>query len=172
MSDWDDAILIGVIARTHGNRGEVIVNAETDFPEERFQTGQTLLVGPQAAAVPRRIREVRFHQRRPIVSLEGIETMNDAETLAGAELWVPAADVEPLPDNTFYRHDLVGCEVHDTKGHVVGAVTKVEGPMERSYLVVKGWRGEVMIPMVAGMVTIDLAAKKIVVDPPDGLLDL
>jgi len=41
MSNWDDAILIGVVARTHGNRGEVVVNPETDFPEERFKVARS-----------------------------------------------------------------------------------------------------------------------------------
>jgi 16S rRNA processing protein RimM len=171
-TDSRDLLLVGRVARSHGNKGQVIVNPETDFAERRFQEGRTLLVGPEADPVPRQIRSVRFHQGRPIVALDGIETMNDAEALAGADLWVPAADVEPLPENTFYRHDLVGCEVRDTQGRVVGRVTKVEGPLERSHLVVHGHRGEAMIPMVAGMVTVDLAAKTIVVDPPEGLLDL
>lgn len=168
----DDLLLVGRVARTHGNKGQVIVNPETDFPDRRFREGQTLLVGPEAAAVPRRILEVRFHQGRPILALEGIGSMNEAEELAGAELWMPAADIEPLPENTFYRHELVGCEVWDTHDRLVGRVAGVEGPLERSHLVVKGRGGEVMIPMVAGMVTVDLAAKKIVVDPPEGLLDL
>ena len=75
-----DLILIGRVARAHGNKGQVIVNLETDFPEERFRNGETLLVGP--AAEPRQILDVRFHQGRPIVTLDGIETMNDAEALS------------------------------------------------------------------------------------------
>ena len=49
------------------------------------------------------------------MALEGVETMNDAEALAGAELWMPAAAIPPLPAGTFYRHDLVGCEVADVE---------------------------------------------------------
>ncbi len=168
----DDLLLVGRVARTHGNKGQVIVNPETDFPDRRFRVGQTLLVGPEAAAVPRRIVEVRFHQGRPIVGLEGIETMNDAEELAGAELWISSEDIEPLPGNTFYRHELVGCEVRDKEDRLVGRVAAVEGPLERSHLIVKSRGGEVMIPMVAGMVTVDVAGKRIVVDLPEGLVDL
>jgi 16S rRNA processing protein RimM len=167
-----DLLLVGRVARAHGNRGQVIVNPETDFAERRFRPGQLLLVGPEPSAAPRRIREVRFQQGRPIVALEGVDSMNDAESLAGAELWVTAADVEPLPENTFYRHDLVGCEVRDARDALVGRVTAVEGPMERSHLVVEGDRGEVMIPMSAGILAVDLGAKRIVVDPPEGLLEL
>jgi len=168
----DDLLLVGRVARAHGNRGQVIVNPETDFADRRFREGQVLLVGPQQSAAPRRIREVRFQQGRPIVAFEGVESMDDAERLAGAELWVSAADVEPLPDNTFYRHDLVGCEVRDARDSLVGRVIAVEGPMERSHLIVEGERGEVMIPMSVGIVAVDLVAKRIVVNPPEGLLEL
>ena len=123
----DDLLLVGRVARAHGNRGQVIVNLETDFPEERFKAGEELLVGPAAEA--REITEVRFHQGRPVIALRGIETINDAEALAGAELKVRASTVPSLPAGTFYRHDLVGCEVRETNGNVVGRVTAVEGSL-------------------------------------------
>jgi 16S rRNA processing protein RimM len=78
-----------------------------------------------------------------------------------------------LPAGTFYRHDLVGCEVRETNGNVVGRVTAVEGSLERSRLVVAGNRGEVLIPLVAGIcLSIDIAAQRIVVSPPEGLIEL
>lgn len=165
-------LLVGRVARAHGNRGQVIVNVETDFVEERFQAGHTLLVGPEADPIPRRIRDVRFHQGRPIIGLDGIETMNDAEALAGAPLWVAAENIGALPEHTFYRHDLVGCEVVDRSGSPVGTVTEVEGPLERSHLIVHSRRGDVMIPMASDIVTVDLAAKRITINPPEGLLEL
>jgi 16S rRNA processing protein RimM len=167
----DDLLLVGRIARAHGNRGQVIVNLDTDFPEERFKVGQILLVGPEHEA--REIREVRFHQGRPVIALNGVETMNDAEALAGAELNVPASTVAPLPEGVFYRHELVGCDVRDRDGRSIGRVMAVEGPLERSRLVVSGERGEVLIPLVANICTsIDPAGQVIVVDPPEGLIDL
>jgi 16S rRNA processing protein RimM len=99
--------------------------------------------------------------------------MDDAEALAGAELKVPESALAPLPEGTFYRHDLVGCEVRSAAGDTVGRVTDVEGPLERSRLVVAGNRGEVLIPLVAEICTrVDPAARVIVVNPPEGLLDL
>jgi 16S rRNA processing protein RimM len=169
----DDLLLVGRVARAHGNRGQVIVNLETDFPEDRFQVGRTLRVGESDRTVARQIREVRFHQGRPILALEGVSTMNDAEALAGAQLWVSSADLAPLPDDTFYRHDLVGCRVVDVRDVAVGTVTAVEGTLERSYLVVEGSRGEMMIPLAAEIcVRIDPKARLIVVNPPEGLLDI
>ncbi len=116
-AEWNDCAVVGRVARAHGNRGEVIVNPDTDFIEERFAVGAELLA--RRAAVGRlparrcrvRITAMRVHQGRPIIALEGVVTMNDAEAMAGVELRVPVGDLEPLPDGTYYRHDLVGCRV-------------------------------------------------------------
>lgn len=166
-----DLLLVGRVARAHGNKGQVIVNLETDFPEERFRVGTELIVGHEQQ--PRAIEGVRFHQGRPVVSLRGIETMDDAEALAGAELKILASEVPPLPSGVFYRHDLVGCEVRDTAGQRIGRVTGVEGSLERSHLIVDGDRGEVLIPLVDGICTrVDPTEQVIVVNPPPGLIDL
>jgi 16S rRNA processing protein RimM len=167
----EDLILVGRVARAHGNRGHVIVNLETDFPEERFRAGAVLLVGPSATA--RTVRAARFHQGRPVIALEGIETMDDAEALAGAELKVPAAAAGSLPADTYYHYDLIGCEVVNPAGRTIGPVTGVEGTKEMSRLVVAGPQGEVLIPLVADICTdIDVAARRIVVSPPIGLLEI
>ena len=88
MTD-EDAVVVGRVARAHGDRGHVIVNPETDFPGERYSVGTVLLVGSGGRC--RRITAARFHQGRPVIGLEGIESMSDAERLAGAELRLPAA---------------------------------------------------------------------------------
>lgn len=166
-----ELVLVGRVARAHGNKGQVIVNVDTDFADERFKVGEVLLVGRERT--PRAIRGVRFHHGRPVVTLEGIDTMNDAEALAGAELKVPASNSSALPEGTFYHYDLVGCAVRDTAGKPIGSVTGVEGTMELSRLVVAGTGGEVLIPLVADIcVSIDIVAREIVVDPPEGLIDL
>lgn len=171
VTDAEDLVLVGRVARAHGNRGQVIVNPETDFAEERFRAGEVMLVGPDAT--PRAIRDVRFQQGRPIVTLDGIETMNEADALAGAELKMPARAPETLPAGTYHHYDLVGCDVRDAAGDLVGRVRAVEGTREMSRLVVDGTAAEVLIPLVEEIcVSIDITARTIVVDPPEGLLDL
>jgi 16S rRNA processing protein RimM len=163
-------LLVGRIARPHGIRGQVAVNPETDFMEDRFKVGRILRVGPAERTREYEIRDVRFHKGRPIVQLAGIDTMNAAEALAGAELWVPQAGLAPLPESTFYRHDLIGCDVQDTHGTALGRVTGVEGSLDRSYLVVDG---HMLIPLVGGIcVSVDITGRRVTVDPPDGLVDL
>ena len=164
---------VGRIARAHGIRGQVIVSLETDFPEERFRPGAELFIERNGAVQALTLTSVRFHRDRPVVGIAGVETMNDAEALAGRELRVPVDRLAPLPGGTFYRHDLIGCRVETPAGEVVGTVENVEGTVSGSRLVVAATRGEVLIPLVAEIcLTIDPAGKRIVVDPPEGLLDL
>ena len=166
----DDLLLVGRVARPHGIKGHVVVNPETDFVEDRFRTGRMILIGPADRTRAYEIRDVRFQQGRPIVALTGVETMTDAEALAGSEVWLPESQVAPLPEGTVYRHDLIGCEVHDTSGTRLGSITAVEGTLDRSYLVVDG---HMMIPLVGDIVqSVDIAARRVIVDPPEGLIDL
>src|SRR5262249_37196863 len=123
-------------------------------------------------AEPMTITTVRFQGERPVIGLDGVETMSDAEALAGLELRVPVDRLAALPDGVFYRHDLVGCRVATTSGETVGVVSDVEGTMGGSRLVVDGADGEVLIPLAAAIcTTIDPAAKRIVIDPPEGLVE-
>ena len=167
----DDLILVGRVARAHGNKGQVIVNPDTDFPDERFVTGAMLLVG--TTGTPRRITSARFHQGRPVIGLEGIESMDDADRLAEAELKVPASTLAPLPEKTYYRHELVGCEVQDTEGRLIGEVAAVEGSIEMSRLVINAPHGEVLIPLVDAIcVEVAPAERRIRIKAPDGLIEL
>ena len=165
--------LVGRIARAHGNRGRVIVNAETDFPGARFQPGAELFVQRAGRVQKLRVSDVRFQRDRPVIGIEGVDTMTEAEGLAGCELRVPVEWLAPLPPDMFYRHDLIGCRVETATGRPIGVVGGVEGTQAGSRLVVEGSRGEIQIPLATEIcTTIDVAAKRIVISPPEGLLDL
>ena len=171
--NWDEMAAVGRIARPHGIRGQVIVNPETDFPAERFRPGAELFVERDGVVQPLKLTTVRFHRARPVIGLEGVGTMSDAQALSGHQLRVPVDRLAPLPDGTFYRHDLIGCRVETSSGELVGTVDDVEGTLTGSRLVVAAAGGEVLIPLVADIcTTLDPAAKRIVIDPPKGLLDI
>jgi 16S rRNA processing protein RimM len=175
MSDWDDAILIGVIARTHGNKGEVIVNSETDFPEERFQKGARLMSRARDGSPGTlEVASMRMHQGRPVILFTGIGSMDDAELLAGRELRIAedAADAGLLNDREYFHRDLIGCAVVTEGGDAVGTVAGVDGDGQATRLVVRGARNELLIPFADEICTVDLRGKRIIVRPPDGLLEL
>jgi 16S rRNA processing protein RimM len=170
---WSEMAAVGRIARAHGIRGQVIVNAHTDFPEERFQPGAELFIERDGAVEALTITSVHFHRERPVIGLEGVTTMTEAGALAGRELRVPIDRLPALPPGTFYRHDLVGCRVETPGGELVGTVGDVEGTVDGSRLVVAAPKGELLIPLVSEIcTTIDLAGRRIVIEPPAGLLDV
>jgi 16S rRNA processing protein RimM len=175
MSDWEDAILIGVVARTHGNRGEVIVNAETDFPEERFHQGAQLLTRRKdGSSATLEVAAMRMHQGRPVILFKGVASMDDAELLAGQELRIAGADgdAELLGEGEYYHRDLIGCAVVTESGEPIGEVTAIEGDRSATRLVVRSRRNEVLIPLAEAICTVDLKGKRITVRPPEGLLEL
>jgi 16S rRNA processing protein RimM len=173
MPDWDDLVVVARVARPHGRRGEVILNLETDFPEQRFAPGNRLVMRRGAAAEELVVRSAWFMKARPVVGFEGFESIDDAETLAGCELRIPHGELADLPPGMFYHHDLVGCRVETGAGELVGEVVAVEGSGESSRLVVESARGEELIPLASEMVPlVDTAARRIVIAAPDGLLGL
>jgi 16S rRNA processing protein RimM len=172
-ASWDDMAVVGRIARTHGLRGEVIVNLETDFPDERFYAGAELFVLRGGAMTRLTLAGVRFHQGRPIVAVTGIDSIDAAQELCGLDLRVPPEQLVTLPPGTFYRHDLVGCRVETSVGQAVGIVKEVEGTLAASRLVVVSGDREILIPLASEICTaIDAEGKRIVIEPPEGLLEL
>ena len=171
--EWETMVLVGRVARAHGNRGRVIVNPDSDFVEDRFRPGNTVYVRHGDRVEPLSIRDVRFHQHRPIVAFDEVATMTEAEELASAELRVPMDTLERLPAGVFYHHELTGCRVETVEGAVVGRVSGIEGDGGIYRLVVDGGSAEILVPLVDEIcVRIDLPAAAITIDPPEGLLDL
>jgi len=165
--------VVGVIARPHGIRGQVIVHPITDFPEDRFGTGATLFVMKDGRIQPVTVTTSRIQQGRPVIGLEGIGDMDAARELAGLEFRVPVESLAALPDGSYYYHDLIGCVVVTPDGTTIGTVSSVEGDMGNTRLVVQRETGELLIPLASDICTaIEPSAKRIVIVPPDGLLEL
>jgi 16S rRNA processing protein RimM len=170
---WEDMVLIGRVARPHGLKGHVFVNPETDFLEERFAPGSRMWTRRAGGVEPLTVAAARIQGGRPVVGFEGYERIEDVEPFAGCELRIPESELQPLAPGQYYEHQLSGCLVETVGGGRVGTVLKVEGGLAGSCLVVSGDRGEVLIPFVAAICPeVDVEAKRIRIDPPDGLLEL
>jgi len=166
-------VLVGHVARPHGRFGRVLVNAATDFPQARFAPGSTLHVRRSGGEERLTIAGMQMHLGRPLVAFEGVTTIDEAETLSGAELRVPEAELAPLREGSYYEHALVGCEVVTTTGRALGPVRTVEGGASGARLIIGEGRDEIQIPLAHEIcVTIDVARRRIVVDPPEGLIEL
>jgi 16S rRNA processing protein RimM len=165
-------IAVGRVVRPHGHRGQVVVAPDTDFGEERFRTGETVYVQRHGVVGPLTIVASRPQAGRWIVGFDGIGSIDDAETLRDAELRVHAETLRRLGPGGYYVHDLVGCEVRTIAGRQVGRVSRVELGAGAPMLVVAG-RGEVLVPFAEAICRrIDLEARLIEIEPPEGLVDL
>jgi 16S rRNA processing protein RimM len=167
-------LVIGRIGRAHGIRGEVTVDVRTDDPEGRFAPGSVILTEP-AEAGPLTVAAGRVHSGRLLLSFEGVADRTAAEALRGTVL-VAEVDEDEVPDDPeeFYDHQLVGLAVQTVEGRPVGEVTQMlHLPGQDVFAVQRPDGGELLIPFVAEIVPdVDLAARRVVVDPPEGLLDL
>ncbi len=171
--EWDEMVSVGRIARPHGNRGRVIVDPDSDFVEERFAPGRTVFLRQGTDILAYTIDDVRFHRERPIIGLDGVTSISMAEALASAELRVPATELAALPPGRYYHHELVGCLVETVDGARVGLVRDIEGSEGADRLIVGHDEDEVQVPLVDAIcIRIDLEARRIEIDPPEGLLDL
>jgi len=170
--DWDALVLVGRIVKPHGNRGQVLVASETDFAETRFATGNTLWTRRAGQLVTVVVTECRFHDGRPIIGLDGVASINDAETFRGCELRVPEEALTTLADGQFWYHELIGCTVVTAAGQVVGPVIRID-ESATALLVVSGASGEILVPMVDGICRrFDMAGRTIEIEPIAGLLDI
>ena len=172
-ADWDDMVLVGRIARPHGLKGHVVVKPETDFVERRFAPGSRMWTRRAGVVESLTVASSRLQGARPIVGFEGFESVDEVVPLAGCELRVPEGALQALGEGQYYEHQLAGCVVETMRGERVGTVVRVEGGVGGSRLVVAGDRGEVLIPFVAAICPdVDVEARRIRVDPPEGLLEV
>lgn len=117
------------------------------------------------------VESSRVHGARFLVRFEGTGTREEAEGLRGA-LYVEDGDRRALEEDEYWQTDLIGCSVVLQDGAAVGEVTGVVEAPAQELLVVATDRGERMIPLVQAIVpTVDVAARRITIDPPEGLLD-
>jgi len=167
------ALAIARIVRTRGNRGEVLADILTDFPERFRRLKSVWLEFPDQHREPAVVETTWPHKGRQVLKFAGVDSISEAERLRAAWVLVDQKDAVPLEDGEYYDHDLIGCQVVDTAGVVLGRVREILKAAGNSVLIVDGFRGEILIPAVADCCRqVSIHEKLIVVDLPEGLVDL
>lgn len=160
-------LLAGEIGKPHGMSGEVYVIRISDDPH-RFDPGATLIHADGRELV---VASARAHRDRFLVRFEDVVDRAAAETLRGA-LYVPADALRDLEDSEFWEADLVGSRVTLPDGSEVGEVSDVIVRPAQDLLQIETPRGPRLVPFVTEIVTeVDPEARRVVIDPPEGLLD-
>lgn len=167
-------VAVGRVAKAHGVNGELAVDVRTDVPERRFAVGHVLT----ARLRDKRTRQLtvaaaREHSGRLLVRFAEVGDRTDAEQLRGAVLCADTGDLPPTDDpDEFYDHELIGLAAELTDGTSVGTVREVLHSPGGELLAVDRDGAELLVPFVSDIVpTVDVAGGKVVLDPPEGLLD-
>ncbi|MBS1789567.1 MAG: 16S rRNA processing protein RimM [Acidobacteria bacterium] len=169
----EELISVARIARPQGIRGEVIADLLTDFPDRFSKLDSVLVKKSNGELIRLQLETARPHKGRIVLKFAGYDDMNAAEGLRDARVLITADQLVKLPADNYYEFDLIGCEIVTTNGQTIGKVTAVQSFGAAPLLVVNDTKREHLIPLASGIcVEIDTTQKRIVVDPPEGLLDL
>ncbi len=175
----NDFLAIARLIRSQGRRGELLAQVLTDFPQRFAALRRVYLQNPPRAPEPVEVEKVWPHKGRVVLKFAGIDSIERAERLRGRYVLIPRQERMPLPAHHYYLWELEGCRViAEQQGAVreIGTVTAVEstGGVDLLHVAARDRkRGEVLIPLAQEICRqIDKAAKTIVIDPPEDLLEL
>jgi 16S rRNA processing protein RimM len=174
-----DLLVVGQITKAHGTRGEVFVALLTDHADAVFAPGQQLLLGDEEGAADEEARvvvveSVRAFKRGVLLKLETVDDRDTADAFARRYLLLPLAALPPLePDEVFY-HELLDMRVDTIDGQHVGRVQEVFETEPHHLLEVVADDGRSrLIPFAERIIReIDREQRRLVIDPPAGLLEL
>jgi 16S rRNA processing protein RimM len=169
----DDLIVIARAVRTHGLKGEIVAELLTDFPERFEELERLISVSPAGERSQVQLEDHWFQKDRVVLKFADCDDVDKAKQLVGYDFAVPESERVPLGEDEFYDWELEGCTVIAGEKNI-GQVRSVMRTGATEILVISDDGGkERMVPLAESIVVkIDPAGKTIVVDPPEGLLDL
>ena len=172
-------LVVGHLSKPHGTRGEILVWTLTDRPDEVLAPGRDVIVGdeegePGESPLTLAIEESRPYRKGVLVKFRGVDDRDRAKELSTRYLLVPAGELEmEEEEDALFYHELLGLRVETVDGREVGRVREVYETEPAHLLEVEGEGKVHLVPYVARVVTeVDREAGRLVIDPPEGLLEL
>ena len=167
----DNYLRVGVIATTHGVRGEVKVFPTTDDPG-RYKQLKSVLMDTGKEMLSLEIEGVKFFKQMVILKFKGIDNINDIEKYRGKDLLISREDAVPLEDGEYFIFDLIGSSVCTEDGKELGLLAEILTTAANDVYVVKTSSGkEILIPSIPECILdVDVDNKKIMVHLLDGLI--
>lgn len=172
--DLTHHVLVAKVTKPQGVKGEIRVYPYSDDPGNFEFYNRLVFVDPVRGSA----REIKLSRSRTmgkvaVLTLLGVTSRNDAEELVNCEIWVSEDEFPELTDNEYYWNDFKGMEVYTINGLYLGQVASLMSTGAHDILVVSGKGQEYMIPVREEfLVEVNEAERKIVVDPPEGLLEI
>ncbi len=170
----EDCYQLGHITKTHGLQGEVNVWLDVDFPEHYQPLESVFLALPNAKnLIPFFIEYIHLTPQQTIVKFEDTDTLEQAESLLKANLYLPLNTLPALEENQFYYHEIIGFTVHDEQEGALGTVKDVYSANSQDLILMVYKDQEVLIPLHDDIVRgVDKAKKTVFTHLPEGLLDV
>ncbi|ACS78267.1 ribosome maturation factor RimM [Maridesulfovibrio salexigens] len=169
-----EMLVVAEVVKPHGLRGEVCIESHADSPF-LFDEVPCLYLAKKGQK-PRRfvVRSSRKHKGRVLLTFKGVEDRDQAENLRGMEILVREADLPESGDDEVYMYELEGMSVELEDGTVVGTISNfILAPGQETWVISSAEGKEILFPAVEEFVlSVDLDAEKVVVEPPEGLLDI
>ncbi len=166
-------LTVGRVSRPHGVRGELRVRIVTAYPERLERHACFYLTHPDFPEKTDRypVEKCRFHQETLLLKLGGLDDRDSAEELRGMLVQIPIEEAVPLEEGEYYHFQLIGVRVETEGGEPLGQVTEVIDTGANDVYVVRGPRGELLLPALDSVILeLDLDAKLMVVRPLPGML--
>lgn len=167
---------IGKIVNTFGIKGQVKVIADTDFPEERFASGATLMILKEnQLLVTVTVKKAQLHKGTYIISFEEYHTINEVEPFKNLWLAIDETQQQSLPEDEFYHHQIIGLKVITTDGNALGTIKEILSLGSNDVWVIKRSQPKLkdaLIPYIDDVVKkVDLDAGVITIELMEGLID-
>lgn len=169
----DDLVVIARAVRTHGLKGEIVAELLTDFPERFEDVEELVVVAPSGERRLIELEGYRFQKDRVVLKLAACDDIDKAKELIGSDFAVRESERVPLERDQYYDWELEGCTVK-VGNESIGEVRSVLRTGGAAILVISDQAGkEQLVPLATPIIVeVNIAAKTIVIDPPEGLLEL
>ncbi len=169
----EDCFYLGKIAKKFSFKGEVLIYLDTDEPE-LYENMESVFVEFNKNLIPFFIKNSSPHKNDFLrVQFEDVNNEEEAETLINCGVYLPLSLLPKLEGNKFYFHEVIGFEVEDKRLGVVGVIQSINDTTAQPLFEVLNGNVEILIPMIDPfLVKIDRENKKVVMDLPEGLIEM
>ncbi|MEI7727734.1 MAG: ribosome maturation factor RimM [Bacteroidota bacterium] len=169
----DDFYYLGKVLKTHGNKGQVMVHLDVDDPET-YETLESVYLDLHGERIPFFIASLDLkHNRKAVVKFQDFDTLEDAESLQGLEMYLPITELPPLKGNRFYYHEIIGFGVVDQNHGDIGVIADILELPHQALFQIRHGDKEILIPIVDEIIQkVDRKKKLLLIEAPAGLIEI
>ena len=173
LMDINECFYVGKIVKKYSFKGELLAKLDTDEPEQ-FENLDSILVNLRGNLVPFFIESSQLHKSELLrIKFEDVDTEDDADSLIKSELYLPLSFLPELEEDKFYYHEIIGFKVEDKNYGNVGIISGVNDSTAQALFEIDRNGTEILIPMNDEfIIKVDKPNKTIIVETPEGLIDL